>query len=90
MSPLEQPADLLLRDMGGKERAEVVLRLWSTSTTHFPPPGISSFKPQEDLRGISAPFCGQADLVHGAPSGWDPTGELVRRMAHLWMLRSSS
>lgn len=73
------------------EKAEVVLRLWSTSNTPFSPPGISSFMPQEDLKDISAQYCGQAGPVHGALSGWDdPTGELVRGMAHFWMLRSSS
>lgn len=39
---------LLIRDMGGMERAEVVLRLLNASNTHFPPPGIPSFMAQED------------------------------------------
>lgn len=71
----DRPTDLLWRDMCGMGRVEVLLRLWSTSNTCFPPAGISSFMPGEDWRWkrYSVPhFAGRlipSLWAHGAPSG---------------------
>ena len=83
--------DLLLRDICWMGRVEVVLGL-STSNTHFPPPEISSLMPRKELRQKGCPvprFEGRlipSLWVRGALSGQDPSGALVRGMAHFWML----